>query len=53
MEWVEALLLAYEKDYSDHETQWVVEAAQTMDEMDLMGEEAFQSRKLLHCPVKS
>ena len=43
MEWMEALLLVYEKDYSDRESQWVVEAAQTMDEMDLIGEEAFQS----------
>ena len=41
MDWLEALLLAYIEDNLDHRSRWVVAAAQTMGEMDLIMEGIF------------
>ena len=52
-DWLEALLLAHIEDNLNHKSLWVVEAAQTMGEMDLIREEVFQSQRLLYCPFES
>ena len=53
MGWVEALLLVYTKDDLDHKSLWVVAAAQTEGEKDLIREEVFQNRRLLCCPFEN
>ena len=53
MEWVEALLLVHTKDDLDHKSLWVVAPAQTKVEKDLIREEVFQNRRLLHCLFKN
>ena len=53
MDWLEALLLEYIEDNLDHKSLWVVVAAQTMGEMDLIMEGVFQSQRFLYCPFEN
>ena len=52
-DWLEALLLAHIEDNLDHKSLWVVAPAQTEGEKDLIREEVFQNRRLLHCPSEN